>query len=50
MEAAANQTATEYSRYGSTQDKQVYIYGVWKGDPPHLPAVTVCSGALADGC
>ena len=27
MEAAANQTATEYSRYGSTQDKQVYIYG-----------------------
>lgn len=27
MEAAANETATEYSRYGSTQDKQVYIYG-----------------------
>ena len=27
MEAAANETATEYSRYGSTQQKQVYIYG-----------------------
>ena len=27
MEAAANETATEYSRYGSTQEKQVYIYG-----------------------
>ena len=27
MEAAANQTATTYSRYGSTVHKQVYIYG-----------------------
>ena len=27
MEAAANRTATEYSRYGSTTHKQVYIYG-----------------------
>jgi len=27
MEAAANRTATEYSRYGSTTYKQVYIYG-----------------------
>ncbi|MGI9323424.1 MAG: zinc-binding dehydrogenase, partial [Pseudomonadales bacterium] len=27
MEAAAVQTATDYSRYGSTQHKQVYIYG-----------------------
>jgi len=27
MEAALNQTATEYSRYGSTTHKQVYIYG-----------------------
>ena len=27
MEAAAVQTASEYSRYGSTQHKQVYIYG-----------------------
>ena len=27
MEAAANQTATSYSRYGSTTHKQVYIYG-----------------------
>jgi len=27
MEAAINQTATEYSRYGSSTHKQVYIYG-----------------------
>jgi NADPH2:quinone reductase len=27
MEAALNRTATEYSRYGSTTLKQVYIYG-----------------------
>jgi NADPH2:quinone reductase len=27
MEAAASSTATEYSRYGSTRHKQVYIYG-----------------------
>ncbi|MEP7203040.1 MAG: zinc-binding dehydrogenase, partial [Ilumatobacteraceae bacterium] len=27
MEAAANATATEFSRYGSTVHKQVYIYG-----------------------
>ena len=27
MEAAANRTAKEYSRYGSTIHKQVYIYG-----------------------
>src|SRR5262249_28053506 len=27
MEAAINRTAKEYSRYGSTTHKQVYIYG-----------------------
>src|SRR4051812_12712315 len=27
MEIAANKTAKEYSRYGSTTHKQVYIYG-----------------------
>ena len=27
MEAALNRTATEYSRYGSTTHKQMYIYG-----------------------
>jgi NADPH2:quinone reductase len=27
MEAALNRTSTEYSRYGSTTHKQVYIYG-----------------------
>ena len=27
MEIAANKTAAEYSRYGSTTHKQVYIYG-----------------------
>ena len=36
MEAAANQTATEYSRYGSTQDKQVYIYGGLERRPTTL--------------
>lgn len=36
MEAAANKTATEYSRYGSTQDKQVYIYGGLERRPTTL--------------
>src|SRR5262249_58620197 len=27
MEAALNRTAKEYSRYGSTTHKQVYVYG-----------------------
>jgi NADPH2:quinone reductase len=27
MEAALNRKATEYSRYGSTTHKQVYLYG-----------------------
>ena len=36
MEAAANQTATEYSRYGSTQNKQVYIYGGLERRPTTL--------------
>lgn len=33
MEAAANRTATAYSRYGSSTFKQVYIYG-WLGQGP----------------
>src|SRR5437867_7526865 len=33
MEAAANRTAKEYSRYGSTTHKQVYIYGGLDGGP-----------------
>ena len=36
MEAAANETATEYSRYGSTQQKQVYIYGGLERRPTTL--------------
>ena len=36
MEAAANETATEYSRYGSTQQKQVYIYGGLERRPTML--------------
>jgi len=36
MEAAANQTATEYSRYGSNQKKQVYIYGGLERRPTTL--------------
>ncbi len=36
MEAAANATATEYSRYGSTIHKQVYIYGGLDRGPTEL--------------
>ena len=36
MEVAANKTATEYSRYGSDQFKQVYIYGGLDRSPTTL--------------
>jgi NADPH2:quinone reductase len=36
MEAAATATATEYSRYGSTKHKQVYIYGGLDRGPTEL--------------
>ena len=36
MEAAANRTATSYSRYGSTTHKQVYIYGGLDRGPTEL--------------
>mgnify|MGYP001161092018 FL=1 len=36
MEVAANKTATEYSRYGSDQFKQVYIYGGLDRNPTTL--------------
>ncbi len=36
MEAAAIATATQYSRYGSTQHKQVYIYGGLERSPTLL--------------
>lgn len=36
MEAAANKTAKEYSRYGSTVHKQVYIYGGLDRGPTEL--------------
>ena len=36
MEAAANMTAKEYSRYGSTIHKQVYIYGGLDRSPTEL--------------
>lgn len=36
MEAAATATATEYSRYGSTVHKQVYIYGGLDRGPTEL--------------
>lgn len=36
MEIAANKTATEYSRYGSDQYKQVYIYGGLDRNPTTL--------------
>ncbi len=36
MEIAANKTSTEYSRYGSDQYKQVYIYGGLDRNPTTL--------------
>ena len=36
MEVAANQSAKEYSRYGSTTHKQVYIYGGLDRGPTEL--------------
>ena len=36
MEAAQNRAATEYSRYGSTVHKQVYIYGTLDTGPTEL--------------
>ena len=33
MEAALNKTATEFSRYGSTTHKQVYLYGMLDTSP-----------------
>jgi NADPH2:quinone reductase len=36
MEAAANRTAKEYSRYGSAVHKQVYIYGNLETAPSNL--------------
>lgn len=36
MEAALNRTASEYSRYGSTTHKQVYIYGSLDPSPTEL--------------
>jgi NADPH2:quinone reductase len=36
MEAAASATAAEYSRYGSTVHKQVYIYGGLDTSPTTL--------------
>jgi NADPH2:quinone reductase len=36
MEAAASRTATEFSRYGSTTHKQVYIYGGLDRSPTEL--------------
>lgn len=38
MEVAANKTAKEYSRYGSTVHKQVYIYGRLDTRPTELGA------------
>ncbi|MDO8362701.1 MAG: zinc-binding dehydrogenase [Actinomycetota bacterium] len=36
MEAAENTTATEYSRYGSSVHKQVYLYGMLDRSPTEL--------------
>jgi len=37
MEAAASRNATEYSRYGSSVHKQIYIYGGLDRSPIELP-------------
>lgn len=36
MESAINRTVTEYSRYGSTVNKQVYIYGALDRSPTEI--------------
>jgi NADPH2:quinone reductase len=36
MEAALNRSATEYSRYGSTTHKQVYLYGMLDTSPTEI--------------
>ena len=50
MEAAANRTAKEYSRYGSTTHKQVYIYGGLDRGPTTSTAPSAWPGASAAGC
>ena len=50
MEAALNRTANEYSRYGSTTHKQVYIYGASTPARPCSTAASAWPGASAAGC
>ena len=51
MEEAANSTAREYSRYGSSVHKQVYIYGGLDTGPTSAsPGTSAWRGVLADGC
>ena len=47
MEAAANQTAASYSRYGSTTFKQLYIYGGLDTAPTELTRAFGFSWAVA---
>jgi D-arabinose 1-dehydrogenase-like Zn-dependent alcohol dehydrogenase len=50
MEIAANKTAKEYSRYGSTTHKQVYIYGGLDRGPTEFNRSFGMAGASAAGC
>jgi NADPH2:quinone reductase len=50
MEIAANKTAKEYSRYGSTTHKQVYIYGGLDRSPTEFNRNFGMAWASAAGC
>jgi NADPH2:quinone reductase len=50
MEIAANKTAKEYSRYGSTTHKQVYIYGGLDRGPTEFNRTFGMAWGSAAGC
>ena len=51
MEIAANKTAKDYSRYGSSVHKQVYIYGGLDNASDRAePGSSAWPGASAAGC
>ena len=49
MEAAAVQRMTEWSRYGSNEFKQLYIYGALDLAPPRSTEAMASHGVLAAG-
>ncbi len=50
MEVALNRTAKEYSRYGTTIHKQVYLYGNLTPVRLKSSATWACTGRWAAGC